>query len=154
MYALSASMEVNPAGTMPILTQDQVWRGLVMKAENAVPFVPGMQDCRVLERHADGLLREIAIGGDRFKEKITFTPTVQVLFERVDTAEHAGWITNVISESERGLILTFTFAVNFPGIQPGSNAEKERGLQMKSLYEKAVEATLKQVRRLVTAREI
>jgi hypothetical protein len=118
MYALSASIEVNPDGTTPILGQDQIWRGLVMKAENAVPFVPGMQACKVLERYADGLLREIVIGGDRFKERITFTPPIQVLFERVDTAAHAGWITNVISESERGLMLTFTFAVNFPACHP------------------------------------
>lgn len=151
MYALSASIEVNPAGATPILSHEQVWSGLVMKAENAVPFVPGMQACKVLERYADGLLREIVIGsGDRFKETITFTPPIQVLFERVDTDEHAGWITNVISESERGLMLTFTFAVNFPGVQPGSESEKQQGQQMKSSYVKAVEATLKEVRRLAS----
>ncbi len=150
MYALSASMEVNPAGATPILSHDQVWRGLMMKAENAVPFVPGMKDCRVLERYPDGLKREIALGDDRFKERITFTPSVEVLFERIDTAEHAGWITNLISESERGLMLTFTFAVNFPGVEPGSEAERQRGQQMKSLYMRAIEATLQEVRRLAS----
>ena len=150
MYALSSSLEINPQGSTPVLNQDQVWRGLVMKAENAVLFVPGMQACKVLERYPDGLLREIMLGGDRFKERITFTPPVQVLFERVDTAEHAGWITNIISESERGLILTFTFSVNFPGVQPGTEAEKQRGREMKSSYVKAVESTLNTVRRLAS----
>jgi hypothetical protein len=144
-------MEVNPTGATPILSHEQVWRGLVMKAENAVPFVPGIKECRVLERSANGLTREIALGGDRFKENITFTAPVQVLFERIDTAEHAGWITNIISESERGLMLTFTFAVNFPGVEPGSTAETQRGQQMKSSYVKAIEATLREVRRLVSA---
>ncbi len=154
MYALSSSMEINPQGATPVLNQGQVWRGLVMKAENAVPFVPGMQACKVIERYPDGLLREIALGGARFKEKITFTPPVQVLFERIDTAEHAGWITNIISESERGLILTFTFSVNFPGVSPGSEAEKQRGAEMKSSYVKAVAATLKEVRRLAAAGQL
>jgi Acetylaranotin biosynthesis cluster protein L len=150
MYALSASMEVNPEAATQILSQDQMWRGLIMKAENAVPFVPGMHACEVLERYADGLLREIVIGGHRFKERITFTPPVQVLFERVDTDEHAGWITNVISEAGQRLMLTFTFAVNFPGVQPGSEDERKQGQQMKSSYVKAIEATLKEVRRLVS----
>ena len=148
MYALSASVEVNPAGATPVLSREQVWRGLVLKAENAVPFVPGMQSCVVLERQEDGLLREVVIHGDRFKERVTFTPRVEVYFERVATAEHAGWITNVISESDRGLLLTFTFAVNFPGIAPGSEEERRHGEAMKSAYVSAIEGTLRAVRRL------
>ena len=50
MYTLSVAVDVNPPGVTPRLTQDQVWRGLMMKAENAVLFVPRMQSCTVLER--------------------------------------------------------------------------------------------------------
>jgi hypothetical protein len=148
MYATSVAVEVNPAGVTPVLGHEQVWRGLVMKAENAVPFVPGMESCIVLERHADGLLREVVVRGNRFKERITFTAPVQVHFERVDTAEHAGWITNVISEWDRGLLLTFTYAVNFPGMTPASEEERRQGEAMKSAYVSAIEATLRAVRKL------
>jgi hypothetical protein len=48
MYTLSVAVDVNPPGATPRLTQDQVWRGLVIKAENAVLFVPRMQSCTVL----------------------------------------------------------------------------------------------------------
>lgn len=149
MQALSMSVDVNPAGATPVLSREQVWRGLVLKAENAVPFVPGMESCTVLERYADGLLREVVVRGDRFRERIIFTPPVQVSFERVDTLEHAGWITNVLSESDRGLLLTFTFAVSFPGVEPGSGEEKGRAEAMKSSYLSAIETTLRIVRRLV-----
>lgn len=44
---MAASIEVNPAGADVTLTRDLVWRGLVMKAENALPFVPAMQECTV-----------------------------------------------------------------------------------------------------------
>jgi Acetylaranotin biosynthesis cluster protein L len=149
MFTLSVSVDVNPVGAAPELTAHQVWRGLVMKAENGALFVPRMRSCTVLERDAQGLLREVHIGDARFKEKITFTPEVEVLFERVGTESNAGWITNVISESAHGLLLTFSFAVNLPGTAPGSAEERERGHAMRSSYVGAVEATLRRVRELV-----
>ena len=149
MYTLSVAVDVNPAGVAPRLTQDQVWRGLMIKAENAVLFVPRMQSCTVLERWSDGLLREVVNDGHRFREKITFTPPVEVLFERVGTEDNAGWITNVISESEHGLLLTFTFAVNLPGAAPGTTEERVKGEAMKASYVGAVKATLARVRQLV-----
>lgn len=149
MFTLSVSIDINPEAAAPKLTQHQVWRGLVMKAENGALFVPSIRSCEVLERDAHGLLREIVIGDERFKEKITFTPEVEVLFERVGTESNAGWITNLISESAHGLLLTFTFAVNLSGVAPGSPQERERGTAMRSSYVAAVEATLKRVRELV-----
>ncbi|HVA13853.1 MAG TPA: SRPBCC family protein [Stellaceae bacterium] len=149
MYTLSVAVDVNPDGASPRLTQEQVWRGLVMKAENAVLFVPRMQSCDVLERYDSGLLREVVNDGHRFREKIAFTPPVEVLFERVDTADNAGWITNVISESEHGLLLTFTFAVNLPGVAPGSAEERAKGETMRESYVGAVKATLARVRQLI-----
>jgi hypothetical protein len=50
MYALSVSVDVNRPNASPRLSQEQVWRGLVMKAENALPFVPSMQACTLLEQ--------------------------------------------------------------------------------------------------------
>jgi Acetylaranotin biosynthesis cluster protein L len=149
MYTLSVAVDVNPPGVTPRLSQDQVWRGLVMKAENAVLFVPRMQSCTVIERWSDGLLREVVNDSHRFREKITFTPPVEVLFERVGTADNAGWITNVISESEHGLLLTFTFSVNLPGTTPGGAEERAKGETMRETYVGAVKATLARVRQLV-----
>jgi hypothetical protein len=149
MYTLSVSVDVNPSGVTPALTQEQVWRGLMMKAENAVLFVPRMEACTVLERWSDGLLREVVNDGHRFREKITFAPPVEVLFERVGTEDNAGWITNVISESDHGLLLTFTFAVNLPGAAPGTEEERQKGAAMKESYIGAVKATLARVRQLV-----
>lgn len=150
MYALSVAVDVNPPGAHPVLTRDDVWRGLLMKAENALPFVPAMQACTVIERFEGGLLREILARGERYTERVTFTPSVQVYFDRRDEDGHAaGWITNVISHSPRGLLLTFTFNVTVPGALPGSARERELGEEMKESYLEAVSATLAAVRRLV-----
>ena len=102
MYAISETVPVNPAGMMPVLSKSQVWQGLVMKAENALPFVPAMESCEIVERYSDGFLREIVLRGDRMRERITFTPEVQVHFQRISDATFPGWISNLLSESGTG----------------------------------------------------
>lgn len=149
MYSLSASFEVNPKGITPVLTAGQVWQGLVMKAENALPFVPAMEECRVLERYDDGFLRQIKLRGVVMKERITFTPPVEVYFERIDAQGYDGWITNLLSEGPNGLLLTFTFSVGFPGAASGSKEEREKGDAVRASYVSAISSTLDAVRRLV-----
>jgi hypothetical protein len=151
MYTLSYAIEVNPEGVSPRLTADQVWKGLEMKAENALPFVPVMSRCEVVERGDNTLLRDIRVGDDEFQEFITFHAPVQVNFERVGSG---GFIQNTISESEKGLLLTFTFALPFPGTRPGSAEEKAKGESMRGSYIAAVAATLKRVREMVTNGEL
>lgn len=148
MYALSASIEVNPPGETVPITPEQMWQGLVQKAEYAVPFVPAMDDCRVLERYADGFLREITLRGTVMRERIVFTPHVQVHFQRVQP-EDGGWISNVMSESVHGLLLTFTFALTFPGVAAGSAEEKRLGDNVKASYVEAINATIRETRRRV-----
>ena len=80
------------------------------------------------------------------RERIVFTPDVEVYFERVDPS-NGGWITNVISESNRGLLLTFTFALTFPGVGEGSEEERQRGDAVKESYIAAISATLTETRR-------
>ncbi len=149
MYTMAASIDVNPAGRSVELTRDHVWRGLVMKAENALPFVPAMQECTVVSRFEHGLVRTIALRGERLTERVTFTPQVQVLFER--TAENgmpAGWIANILSEGERGLLLTFMINIVLPGVMPGSSEEQQRGETVKASYVDAIETTLHTMRSL------
>ncbi len=148
MYAISASYDVNPDGETVTINREQMWKGLVMKAEYAVPFVPAMEDCKIIERYPDGFLREIHLRGTVMRERIIFTPEVQVYFKRIDPVD-GGWITNVLSDSDRGLILTFTFALTFPGTAPGSNEEKKRGDDVRASYVSAVDATIAETRRRV-----
>jgi hypothetical protein len=149
MYTMAASIEANPGGTTTQLTRDLVWRGLVMKAENALPFVPAMQECTVVSRSENGLVRNVMTRGERFTERVTFTPQVQVLFERTDaTGNDAGWIANVLSEGERGLLLTFVLNVVIPDTEPGSAEEFRRGEAIKASYIEAIEATLRTMRTL------
>ncbi|CAM5463719.1 hypothetical protein ECAE60S_02953 [Eoetvoesiella caeni] len=133
------------------MTQPQLWRGLEMKAADPLEFVPGMESCKIIEHYDDGLLREILLRGQRLQERITFTQPITVHFARVGTP---GWIINTISESDFGLLLTFSFAMAFAGIPSGSEEEQQYGGKMRDNYRRAIETTLATTRRLVKAGQI
>jgi hypothetical protein len=151
MYTLSHAIPINPAGVEPKLTREQVWRGLKMKAENALPFVNGMTQCDLIERKDNTILREITFHGAQSKEFITLYAPVKVQFERLDGT---GWIDNIISDSEAGLLLSFTFGINFPGIAADSPEERAKGDGMRGAYVGAVDATLIRVRQMVADGEL
>jgi hypothetical protein len=147
MFQFSHRVEVNPAGAAPQLTRKQLWQGLEMKAENAVPFVPGMESCVVLERTESGLAREAVYRGTKIRERITFDPTNEVVFQRIGDPS---WVKNTILEIDGRLWLEFTFALVFEGIPENTEEERHRGEQVKSDYFAAVEATLQKVRQMVS----
>ena len=147
MFALSHAIEINPKGVEPVLSAEDVWSGLEMKAVDALPFVPGMSRCEVIERGSDWLLRDVEFAGDSHQERISLHKPVQVHFERVG---EGGFIENTISTSDMGLLLTFTFGLTFPGVEEGSDAERTKGEGMKDAYVGAVGATLSKVRQMKT----
>lgn len=153
MHAVSLSIEVNPQGVAPVLTREQLWRGLVIKAENPMDFIPGLESSRIYERFEAGFMREMVLRGQTIKERITFTEPVQVHFLRVDTPD-SGWITNIASESKHGLLLTFAFALNYAGTEPGSDAERARGNSLIDHYQTTIERSLAATRKLAQAGKI
>jgi Domain of unknown function (DUF1857) len=148
MVRASRTIKVNADPKEPPLTRSLVWRGLVMKAENPLPFVPVISSCKVLERHTDGLTREIVDKGDTIAEVVTFEPERVVKFERT-SGRVLGTILNEIIEDEHGdLALKFTFTLTVEGMEADSAEEQEFAGQMEHGYLMAVAATLKAMRRL------
>jgi Domain of unknown function (DUF1857) len=148
MVRASRTIKVNADPKEPPLTRSLVWRGLVMKAENPLPFVPVISSCKVLERHTDGLTREIVDKGDTIAEVVTFEPERVVKFERT-SGRVLGTILNEIIEDEHGdLALKFTFTLTVEGMEADSAEEQEFAGQMEHGYLMAVAATLKAMRKL------
>ena len=147
MIYVTNAIPVN-AEDEPELTRGDVWAGLVMKADNALPFVPAMTHCEVLERRGEREFdREIEFRGQRFTERITLEPESRVTFTRI-AGEVLGTIANEIEEHDGELSLRFSFALVLKGVEPGSAQEAEYAEGMKGDYLKAVEATLGAIRRV------
>jgi hypothetical protein len=148
VYRLTRTVPVNE-GTKSYLNRHEVWNGLLMKANNALPYVPIMQKCEVVEKGDGWLIRDIQVNHVPLREKVTFEPESRVIFERIG-GEEPGRIENVIGEDEAGnLTLTFSFGLSKKGILEDSDAERAHFSPMEGAYLGAVASTLAAVRRTV-----
>jgi len=147
MIFVSHALPVNVPGE-PRLDRANVWDGLVLKAENALPFVPAMTYCEVTQRHGDHVFdRDIEFRGQRFTERITLEAPHRVTFTRI-AGPVLGTIANEIEGAGDDLELRFSFALVVAGVEGGSAEEKAYAESMTGDYLKAVEATLNAMRRL------
>ena len=149
MIYVSHELPVNTDGE-PGLTQADVWDGLVMKANNALPFVPSMTSCEVTARHRDTSFdRDIDFRGQRFTERITLEEPHRVVFTRI-AGPVLGTIANEITSTQDDLKLRFSFALVVEGVPGGSAQEQEYADGMTGDYLKAIAATLAAMRRVKT----
>jgi Domain of unknown function (DUF1857) len=148
MVHASRTIKVNEDLREPPLTRSLVWRGLVMKAENPLPFVPVISSCKVIERRANGLVREIVDKGDTITEVVTFHPERMVKFERMSGRVLGTILNEIIEDRDGDLALKFTFTLSIEGVAAGSAEEKDFASQMEAGYLMAVQATLKAMREL------
>jgi hypothetical protein len=147
MIFVSHQLPVNEAG-QPRLDGADVWHGLVMKANNALPFVPSMTFCEVTERHSDTVFdRDIDFRGQRFTERITLEAPHRVVFTRI-AGPVLGTIANEVEGSGDNLALRFSFALVVEGVEGGSAAEQAYAESMTGDYLKAVAATIAAMRRI------
>jgi ketosteroid isomerase-like protein len=133
----------------PILSAPDIWRGLVMKAENPVPFVKPITACTILERTANGLVREIVHKGETLRERITYDVGRSVTFLRETGTERGTIINEIVDDPADGLLLRFAFKLEIDGMKPGSLEEKAFAQSMENDYAPAVKATIMQIRKLV-----
>ena len=147
MIFVTHALPVNVPGE-PHLTPAMVWDGLILKANNALPFVPAMTYCEVTQRHSDTVFdRDIDFRGQRFTERITLETAYRVTFTRI-AGPVLGTIANEIQGSGDDLQLRFSFALVVAGVPGDSAEEKEYADSMTGDYLKAVAATLNAMRRL------
>lgn len=145
MIYVSNVLPVNTKGELP-LTRAQLWGGLVMKANNALPFVAAMSDCTVTNRLSDTVFeRDIVVRGQPHTERIALQEPSRVVFTRTAGAV-LGTIANEIEGTGEDLKLRFSFALVISEVEPGSAEEQAYADGMQADYLKAVESTIAAVR--------
>lgn len=97
------------------LSRDQLWQGLLHRVEDATPFLPGLETCTIVERHADHLLRELNFGAAVIHDRVTLKEQHWVRFDILPSEQHAGGsLTISIEEPEPdALFLRFSYATSF-----------------------------------------
>jgi len=129
------------------LTRSQIWQGLVLKAENPVPFLEAMTACSIVERGHNWLLRDFTLRGEEMQEQVEFEPEKRVVFTRTKSTA-MGTILNEIVNLDEGLLgLKFTFNLDVEGLTTGSQEEADYADHMSKSYFAGVETTLAEIRR-------
>ncbi|KAF8166130.1 hypothetical protein K438DRAFT_1984475 [Mycena galopus ATCC 62051] len=138
-YSFAATRPVNPPGAEPVLTEEQVWKGLEYKARNPIPFIPMISASKTITR-------ELTMGGSNItlKEEIeTHAPTI-VYFD-MNTGLR---VTNTISYGPADeLLLTYAFAGGIPGV--AADKPKPSGKELNAIVDKPLERSLDVISGLV-----
>jgi hypothetical protein len=97
------------------ISREDLWFGLLYRAEDARLFLPGLERCQIIERHQNELLRELCFGQALVRDRVRWSTPDWISFEIEATPEHAGGsLTISIEESETGLRLRFRYHTDLP----------------------------------------
>jgi hypothetical protein len=151
MITLSKAIPVNEPG-MPHLTRSDVFAGLKMKADNALPFVPAITECEVIERRSSlQFVRDISLRDQRLRELVTLEPETRVTFERLAGPVMGTILNEIEADADGTLRLRFSFNLDLEGVAAGSADEQNYAQTMEADYMKAVDATLAAIRKIALA---
>ncbi|TFW28265.1 SRPBCC family protein [Massilia horti] len=88
------------------ITREQLWRGLVLRAESPTTFMPQLDDCVVKERSESGFTRSLHFGDLVVRDKVFLTPLQQVRYEVPAQGEiSASTLTMTIEAPVEGALL-------------------------------------------------
>jgi hypothetical protein len=111
---MSWSIPVNSdgsSGTTQIDAQ-QLWAGLLHKAENPVTYVPAITACRVLDRFPGGFTREIRKDGRKVFQRVEFRPEELCIVYRQPGDPELAYIMNRIDRAaDGGLLMTMAVSL-------------------------------------------
>lgn len=121
-------VEVNDVANplVEALTREELWFGLLCRAEDPRPFLPGLEACEIVSRGETSLSRVLRFGQVEIRDQVSFEAMEWVCFESAATAEHAGGrLTIRIEEPQAGaLFLRFSYVTTLPeGSAEGQYAE-------------------------------
>jgi len=93
------------------LSREQLWFGLLCRAENPRPFLAGLESCTIVERDETRLVRDLRFGSVVIRDQVTLEPLQWVCFQSAPTKDHAGGSLTISIEEPRTdeLVLRFCY---------------------------------------------
>jgi hypothetical protein len=130
------------------LTREQVWRGLVLRAESPRMFVPHLDECTISDRTSGSFSRKLRYGDLVIKDHVQLTPLQEV---RVDVPAQgeiaASTLTMAIETPAEGVMLVrFLYDDGQP--EPLDDVTKMYDEFKKSAYHESDLDTIRVVREL------
>jgi hypothetical protein len=131
------------------LSREQLWRGLVLRAENPLLFVMALDGFEIVERGDNTLARELRFGRLTLRDRVRFEPMEQVRYEIEAAADSpAATLVMTIEEPEPGQLFV---RFDYETLQGDTAAPGDEfyGSFVKQAYVEADIDTVSTIRRLV-----
>ncbi|SDV49032.1 SRPBCC family protein [Chitinasiproducens palmae] len=131
------------------LTRADLWRGLVLRAEQPQIFVPGLDDCRITARGPNSLERELHYGQAIVKDRVIFTPEESVRYEIDPTSEYVGGHLTMTIETPDEIQLFVRFRYETTLVEGSGGEDEQTSEIVKSAYREADIDTITMIRQLI-----
>jgi hypothetical protein len=136
------------------MTREQLWEGLVLRAEQPQLFVMGLDSCTILSRDGNVLERELHYGQATVRDRVTLQESDSVRYDILPTAEHVGGSLTMTIEQpdELQLFLRFEYATTLPVSTIDQDAVRTQEI-VKSAYRENDIDTVRLIRQYVATRQ-
>ena len=138
-----------------MLTREQLWRGLLRRAERPMEFLPQLISCAIVMRGEYTLARELDFGSFTVRDRVRLSPMQHLSFD-TDAAPNvrAGRLVIAIEEREAAhLQLRFTYDVERERTD-NAEIEEQYDRYIQSAYIQADIDSVKTMRALVAQGEL
>lgn len=143
-------IEINAADNLliPPLSREQLWRGLVIRAERPTLFQLGLDSCEITERSADKIARVLRFGKLVIHDHVQFSFMQHVHYHVPQQNEiPASDLSMTIEEPQPGaLFVRFEYDDHVPDAEEGENAFYNDF--RRSAYEESDIDTIRMIRQL------
>jgi hypothetical protein len=98
------------------MTREQLWEGLVLRAEQPQLFVIGLDSCTILSREGEVMERELHYGQAVVRDRVTLNAGTSVRYDILPTPDYVGGSLTMKIEQpdDLQLFLRFTYSTTLP----------------------------------------
>ncbi|WP_034296136.1 SRPBCC family protein [Herbaspirillum sp. RV1423] len=131
------------------LTREQLWRGLVMRAEAPQLFMPHLDECRLSDKTADSVRRMLRYGELRIHDIVTYQPLLRVHYQVPAQGEipTSSMSMTIEEPEEEALFVRFEYDDGAPEEVDSESAFYDQF--RRSAYEEADIDTIRIIRELI-----
>lgn len=147
----------DPSGQSGGISRDEIWQGLVLRAEHPMRFDENISEACVTQRGDNTLVREVRFGSLLIVENIVFQPRHEVRYRTEATEQHPASERIVrIEEPQEGVFfLRFSHHTQIEANNDAETAELSRLLPyLQSAYREADLDTARKIVELAAAGQL
>jgi len=136
---------------MDTITRDQLWRGLVLRADSPKLFVPHLDECTIDERDAGSFRRKLRYGTLEVVDRVILTPLQEVRYNVAPQGEikASSLVMAIEAPAEHTLYVRFSYDDGQDAAADAANAMYDEF--RKSAYREADIDTIRVLRELAAA---